>query len=453
MNTVVVDFYLSPLKDVIIELERKRIISNKFWLVDERHNDSNVASMHNSVICEEDMDNYYTLMPDEIYNDVRKSMYQFMNIDNRWINSVEMADYVHDFNILANFWYGVFHKENIELVIMGNAPHCPIHFMCYLVAKSMNLKLVICEQLYHLKNAFICADSIENMGKLTIDLGLHEQEKICIKKEFKKSIFYMKDISPVLFASDRNLLSVMHNFKLFKKRKYDMDFFYKGVEKLGYCLVNKKLSKYFNRHRNDKCQQAVYSEKYVYFPLHLQPEMTTDTLGGIYEDQLLAIERVRRIIPNEWYIYIKENPKQTYYKRSRKFFERLSLIPNIKLVYPDTNTWELIKYSQFVATITGTVGWEAITGGKNVLVFGYVWYRTFPGVFEYENNFDLNKIMSYKISHHELEYIVNNFYNKTCVGVITGDNFKEYNPDYDEKINNEQVFRSLKTVIEKWYKR
>lgn len=452
MNTVVVDFYLPHLREAIIELEKAGVIKNKFWLVDPKYNDGTVPSMHNNMICQEDIHKYYTFIPDDIYDNIHESIYRFMNIENRWVNSIELADYVHDFNVLSCFWYGVFYRNNIDLLIMGNAPHGSIPFVAYLVAKAMNLKIIVCEQIYQLRNSFICADSIDTMGNVKINLDVHENEKLKIKKEFKKDLFYMKDKSPLLLASERRLSSIIHNFNLLKKRKYDIDFVYKGMEKIGYCLISKKLESYFKRHRDEKCQEVLPTDKYVYFPLHLQPEMTTDTLGGIYEDQLLAIERLRRIIPSEWYIYIKENPKQTYYKRSKKFFERLSLIPNVKIVYPNTNTWDLTANSQFVATITGTVGWEAITGGKNVLIFGNAWYRTLPGVFEYKKDFNLQNILNYRISHEELEAKFNDFMRKICVGVVAGDDFKEFNPSFDEKTNNEQVFRSLKVVIEKWYK-
>lgn len=71
------------------------------------------------------------------------------------------------------------------------------------------------------------------------------------------------------------------------------------------------------------------NEKYVYFPLHLQPEMTTSTLGKEYNDQILAIERVARIIPEDWYIYVKENPLQTNAYRDKYFYKRLQGIKKL----------------------------------------------------------------------------------------------------------------------------
>jgi len=59
----------------------------------------------------------------------------------------------------------------------------------------------------------------------------------------------------------------------------------------------------------------------------------------------------------------------------------------VALVPMQTNSMELIKASQFVATITGTAGWEAISVGKKALVFGSPWYLSLPGVYKFE---DLN---------------------------------------------------------------
>lgn len=91
-----------------------------------------------------------------------------------------------------------------------------------------------------------------------------------------------------------------------------------------------------------------------------------DTLGGGYEDQFLALERVAQLLLEDWIIYVKENPIQTFYKCCPEFFLRLKNIRNARLVFPCTDTYDLIEHSQFVATITGTAGWEAVATGKNV---------------------------------------------------------------------------------------
>ena len=78
------------------------------------------------------------------------------------------------------------------------------------------------------------------------------------------------------------------------------------------------------------------------------------------------------MLPDDWFIYVKENPKQKEYMRERYFFERLSLIPNTVFVDRSVDTYKLMESAQFVSTITETAAWEAITGGKNALLFGKI---------------------------------------------------------------------------------
>ena len=112
-----------------------------------------------------------------------------------------------------------------------------------------------------------------------------------------------------------------------------------------------------------------FNRKFVYFPLQYQPEMTTSTLGGDFSDQMLAIEHLLRILPDDTWIYVKENPKQTGAMRGPQFFDRLDRIPNLIVLPSYANTFELIDKSEFVATVTGTVGWEAICKGKKCTGF------------------------------------------------------------------------------------
>ena len=197
--------------------------------------------------------------------------------------------------------------------------------------------------------------------------------------------------------------------------------------------------------------------KFVYFPLHLQPEMTTDTLGGEYENQLLAIARLSNLIPDDWTIVVKENPKQSYYKRIDKFFECLAAISKVTLVARTFSTYELIEECQFVATITGTVGWEAISGGKNVLIFGHAWYRELPGVLEYKNITSIDEILRYEINHNELEekynIIVSCMFDGVADNIPKGHESDIYQwcKNYDEEKNHKYVYDALKFYIEHKY--
>jgi hypothetical protein len=186
--------------------------------------------------------------------------------------------------------------------------------------------------------------------------------------------------------------------------------------------------------------------KFVYFPLHLQPELTTSALGDIYVDQLLAIEILSSILPDDWYIYIKENPKQTELMRSKWFFRRLKCIKNAKYLSGNYDTYSLIANSMFVSTITGTSGWEAITGGKNVLVFGNPWYKNLPGVFPYNDDFNLKDILRYSMDHSLLEKEFNNLLKITGEGVID-DTYCSLVENFDESENSQNITNSIIKIL------
>ena len=49
-------------------------------------------------------------------------------------------------------------------------------------------------------------------------------------------------------------------------------------------------------------------KEFVYFPLHYEPERTTNPDGGFFHDQFIAISKLRGFVPSEIDIIIKEHP-------------------------------------------------------------------------------------------------------------------------------------------------
>ncbi len=126
---------------------------------------------------------------------------------------------------------------------------------------------------------------------------------------------------------------------------------------------------------------------FVYFALHYQPERTTCPDGGIFSDQLLAIRTISQALPKGWRILVKEHPSQFYWQTEGElsrwdgYYDQINEIENVVLVPLNMSSVRLIDSCSTVATITGTVGWEACLRAKPVITLARPWYATCSGVF------------------------------------------------------------------------
>lgn len=115
--------------------------------------------------------------------------------------------------------------------------------------------------------------------------------------------------------------------------------------------------------------------------LHLQLERSTSPEGGVFDSQYLALCILAAAVPDDWIIYVKEHPIQftpqrfhTRHYRSQTYYDRMLEHRNVQLLSVDEPLGLLIAEAKFVATITGSVGWEALSQKKACVVFGQPWY-------------------------------------------------------------------------------
>lgn len=371
----------------------------------------------------------------EKYNNIYSHLYEFIDMYSRnspisqnTYDTKTIHDYLNLFNIAINYYYTRFKKEDIELFIISRAPHIGVDYIKCLVAKEMGIKTLILEQSL-LPNRFHYYWDLYDYGNFATSTSLYPISIEPIKKEYEMDLFYIKKNKFIKKAITK-IKSYMGVIGVIVKNRCFMA-----------ALINLKELIVFNSNRNKLvCDNIDLSNKYVYFAMHLQPEKTTSSWGGEYNDQLLAIERLSVMIPNDWFIYVKENPKQRFFMRGKWFYKRLSMIKNVVVVPNETNTYTLLKNCQFASTITGTVGWEAIKGGKNVLVFGWgVWYKTLPGVFGYEPDLNPLTIANNIIDHSLLEKKFAELVSKMALGVI----YK----DYDAMVEGFDQTDNVKTLI------
>jgi len=200
--------------------------------------------------------------------------------------------------------------------------------------------------------------------------------------------------------------------------------------------------------------------KYVYFPLHYEPEKTTNPDGGIFQDQFLAIVKLRNFIPKDVDIIVKEHPSQLFKKmngtrgRSPLFYKLLNNIKGLKIIDPNFNSKHLIKNSLLTVTITGSVAIEASILGKKALTFGNPWYNGCPNIFIWNEGLLFNDVINSKQLKTALiiEFFIELKNKYSVPGFINGSQRKHhenYSSSKFDKIQDESVYNLIKSLFEK----
>jgi hypothetical protein len=209
---------------------------------------------------------------------------------------------------------------------------------------------------------------------------------------------------------------------------------------------------YYNIESKEQINK-ILNNKFVYFPLHYQPEATTYPYGQLYIDQLLALEMLSISIPSDVKILLKEHPDtfnisglawvRGAFSRDPDFYSRISKFKNVIVCPLKVDSFELIDKSLFIATITGTTAIEASFRSKGSIVFGSAWFSDFEGIFSCENidkvRHAINKIMSsdFKISSTDNLNLLKKF---SEISIIC-------NRDLSNSVSNHGLKESAKIIV------
>ncbi len=411
--------------------------------------------------------------PNAIYDAVSEYMLEFCNINSRnnlshkYINATPstVLDDMHEFKKFVYLIYDIFIEKKVELVIFQEIPHDGAEAVLYRMAQVMKINTIVLANFTHFWGRTFLFYSLDDFGdfKYTPILSENINETKLDYHEFKSKMFYMKAPGGYLDKiSLLNKLTKKLGKKLFLKTFLTSFLSKKKLTALKYKFATSIIQQRSSLEYKDNIENLLeknvdLTTNYVYFALHLDPEVpTVPLLAGIYSDQVLAIERLSAILPKDMWIYVKDNPKQTDIFRPKAFFDRLHKLQNVKLV--NENTYDLINNSRFVATVAGTAGWEAITGGKNVLMFGKSWYQNFPGAFKFNDKTNIDEILNYKIDKSKIDKPLRELFAKSCEGMIyfafdipkysITETYPEYNRENNINFLCEAMTKMIRNIID-----
>lgn len=136
---------------------------------------------------------------------------------------------------------------------------------------------------------------------------------------------------------------------------------------------------------------------FVYFPLHVQPEFTTDVRAPFFANQIALIENISKSVPAGHRVLVKEHPGMKG-ERNLSFYKQLKRLHNVQLFSPSIDSHDLIRAADAVLTITGSSAWEAILYEKPAIAFGPLYYGFYPLIYQCENVAALPKTLSQAIA-------------------------------------------------------
>lgn len=147
-----------------------------------------------------------------------------------------------------------------------------------------------------------------------------------------------------------------------------------GKTKLRVFLKSKKLSSMAKRTENfinkNLERELDANEKFVYFPLHVDPERTMLIGAPFYADQPYIVECIAKSLPVGYKLYVKDHPGQALENwRDLSYYKRIMNLPNVKLLHHSISQEELLAKCSLIITVSGTAGLEAAFNNKHAITF------------------------------------------------------------------------------------
>lgn len=357
-----------------------------------------------------------------------------MDFDRYSFNYMERIRHYHH---LIKCWLAVFEIYKPELVISAVNPHRVYDYVLYLLCQKKNIPFIIfqysmCEGwVWSNMNVYSVGDKFKHdftkyreQGSLTkedLPKGIRKKYEL-ITKDYSEAAPNSIKLNIAQSKGQSNFLKLipiyLKKYKLFgkggilvkgsvptlmrKRRNRSLENGENGIfesicQKLKQFSECKKMKNFYSSLSTD----PDYNNKYILLPLHYQPEATSSPAGDIFVDQSLCVETLLKNTPDDYMIYVKEHNTQFMPQllgqtnRIKEFYTDLLKNRRVKFMPLNIDTYTLMQNAKAVATVAGTVGWEAIMHKIPVIIFGFVWYEKMPGVLRVIDSASANKIMDF----------------------------------------------------------
>jgi len=144
-------------------------------------------------------------------------------------------------------------------------------------------------------------------------------------------------------------------------------------------------------------------EKIAYFPMHVQPESSIDVMGSYFSEQLKLIKDIRRALPADTTLIIKEHPNFLD-MNNYGFYQQMKRIPNVKFIKYDSSTFNVLQRTDIVFTVSGTTAYQAGLQGIPAITFSPMFFEGLSSVHSCTNICKLRALVYKLITNFTRDY-------------------------------------------------
>ena len=113
--------------------------------------------------------------------------------------------------------------------------------------------------------------------------------------------------------------------------------------------------------------------KYIYFPLHKEPEIALRLQATAWHDQRNTVQVLASLLPSGYRLLVREH-RLNYGSRPTEYYRRLSTLPNVVLVDAFDSQFKYLRHADLIVTENGTSGWEGLLLGRRVITLARTLY-------------------------------------------------------------------------------
>lgn len=333
------------------------------------------------------------------------------------------------YNLLF-FWHFIF-SNNIKtkLITFDSTPHFPWDIVAFFVAKKFGIKILILKRTL-ISNRIVFSNDFREGYSNLIKNASNQKDKKKIINGRASSYWdkYSKDLIQSRIQNSKMDFIVLKKINQFLKNYFiniinlNRSYYNLNYLEYTYFVIAHLCKKLILRRlwKKNSIKKFNSSKKIIYFPLHFQPERSTDPEASKYSDQFHSIEILSKFIPDDWEIWVKEHPRQIpieypnikrYHYRNKQDYLKLIKLKNVKLLNFDFSSEMGISKCEVVASCTGSILWEGLIKNKTAIRFGSTWHDDCKSCFYIDEVLKNKKFFSdqFNKKHTQIENNVNEF--------------------------------------------